>query len=163
MLNLDTFQTEYCCKGREEVLPSMERHQTVFAEQCYDVEVNAKLSGVLRTTSLKVEKSYLFENSVGSFLQNISHRRGSLECIAGTEAMFADLGHFAVSSIQVGTGSQSLYTAIPQLVFSSLILMTTAFKIALSQDFGSLLLTHCYMLHWFCSSPSRFWYTLACC
>lgn len=118
----------------------MERHQTVFAEQCYEFEVNTRLSGVLRTTSLKVEKSYLFENSVGSFLQNISHRRGSLECIAGTEAMFADLGHFAVSSIQVGTGSQSLYTAIPQLVFSSLIHMTTGFKIALSQDFGNLLL-----------------------
>ena len=54
--------------------------------------------------------------------------------------MFADLGHFAVSSIQVGTGSQNLYTAMPQLVFSSLIHMTTASNIVLSQDFSSLLL-----------------------
>lgn len=56
MLNLDNFQTEFCCKGREEVLPSIERHQTVFAEQCYDSGVNARLSGVLHTTSLKIEK-----------------------------------------------------------------------------------------------------------
>jgi hypothetical protein len=106
-----------------------------------DFEVNTRLSGFLRTTSLKVEKNPIFfENSVGSFLQNISHRCCSLECIAGTEAMFADLGHFAVSSIQVGTGSQSLYTAMPQLVFSSLIHMTTASNIVLSQDFSSLLL-----------------------
>lgn len=97
--------------GREEVLPSIEREPRVFSEQCCGFEVNARLSCTLRTTSLKIEKNPILLVFV---LPNISHRCYSLECIQGTEAMFADLGHFAVSSIQVGTGSQILYTGMHQ-------------------------------------------------